>query len=371
MWRQIGLTVALIGILLAGLGVRRATNPTAPLLTDLQAPRGLIPLDDGSLLVAEVLGGRLLRLAPDGSIIVIANDLPATLSGPTSTYPTGISAAVLVDDTYYFIVGEFRGRRYSTLYRVKPGGTPVAVAGGVNRDGFPATPLTNPYDLVPAPDGGFFVSDGGANAVLYVTAAGEITEYAMFPRRENPEPGIHATIDVVPTGLTYGPDGALYLASFTGIPYPRGAAIVYRLEDTNGDGDALDAGETEVYAEGFSVATDVAFRDGILLVTEFSVNMPQLVSDYGLSQAARIPGRLVRWRNGAIETVAGGLVSPTSVALASGDIYVSEEFAGRVTRVRPRSESIAAWLPFAIEAAVAGVVLAAAVAGIVVNKGWR
>ena len=47
------------------------------------------------------------------------------------------------------------------------------------------------------------------------------------------------------------------------------------------------------------------------------------------------PGRLVRWRDGAITVVASGLVSPTAVALMDGRIYVSEEFAGRVRIIEP------------------------------------
>lgn len=349
----------LLGLTLAGSAATRV-----PLRDNLQAPRGITPLEDGSMLVAEVLGGRLLRMQPNGETTVIADGLPATLGGPTSTYPTGISAAVQIGDTYYVIVGEFRGRGYSALYRLEPGSRPEIVAGGIGDDGFPATEIVNPYDLVPAPNGGVFISDGGSNEVLHVAPDGTISEYATFARRENPTPGVHGTIDVVPTGLTYGPDGALYMASLTGIPYPRGAAIVYRLEDVNGDGDALDASEVTEYARGFSVATDLAFeQNGDLLVTEFSRDMPRLVSEYSLDDAARIPGRLVRWHDGSLEHVAGGLISPTSVAVANGRIFVSEEFAGRVTEIRLQREGPRRWIPYVVELfAVASVVAAAGMA---------
>lgn len=335
-----------------------------PLREDLQAPRGITPLDDGSILVTEVLGGRILHIQPNGETAVVADGLPATLGGPTSTYPTGISAAVRIDDTYYFIVGEFRGRGYSTLYRLEPGGAPEHIAGGVDDDGFPATAIVNPYDVVPAPEDGVLISDGGANAVLHVSSNGIISEYATFARRENPTPDVRETIDVVPTGLTYGPDDALYMASLTGIPYPRGAAIVYRLEDVNDDGDALDADEVTEYAHGFSVATDLSFdQNDDLLVTEFSRDMPKLVGEYTLDQAAQVPGRLVRWHDGTLEHVAGRLVSPTAVAVVNGRIFVSEEFAGRVTEIRLSHDGSRYWIPFAIELfAVALVVVAVSLA---------
>lgn len=359
--------VGIIAALFLGVALAGAAATRIPLRDGMRAPRGITPLDDGSMLVAEVLGGRLLRMQPDGATQVIADDLPATLGGPTSTYPTGISAAVEVDGAYYFIVGEFRGRGYSALYRLDPGGTPEIVAGGIGDDGFPATDIVNPYDLVPAAGGGVFISDGGANAVLHVAPSGTISEYASFPRRENPTPDMRTTIDVVPTGLAYGPDGALYMASLTGIPYPRDAAIVYRLEDLNADGDALDVGEVTEYAHGFSAATDLAFdTKGDLLVTEFSRDMPALVSEYSLDDAAQVPGRLVRWRDGEIEQVAGGLVSPTAVAIVGGRIFVSEEFAGRVTEIRPNSIVQTLWTPLAFEAGVAVLILLTGIAGI-----WR
>ncbi|MFQ6027442.1 MAG: ScyD/ScyE family protein [Dehalococcoidia bacterium] len=337
--------VAAVGVatfLVAGLVLAKLVDPNPFPLTGLQSPRGLTVLEDGQLLVAEVLGGRLLRLDPKGKVSVVQERLPATFGGPGEQYPTGVSAAALVDGTYYYVVGEFRGSRYSTLYRLDPAGPPEALAGGVGRDGFPASRLTNPYDLVAAPQGGFLVSDSGINGVLHISGTGVISEYALFPRRELNTGPEDYTFDVVPTGLTLGPDGALYLASFTGYPYLPGAAYIYRLEDRNRDGDAMDSGEVTVYAEGFSAATDLAFAgDGSLLVTEFSADMLGLITDYDIDQAAEIPGRLVRWREGNIEVVAEGLVSPTSVAVLPGRIFVSEEFAGRVTEIgaRPSDEN--------------------------------
>jgi hypothetical protein len=306
-----------------------------PILVEgLRSPRSLAALSDGSVLVSEVLGGRLLRLTANGDVEVIQEGLPATLGGPGGNYPTGASAAVLIDGTYYYVVGEFRGSRYSTLYRLGPGAEPEILAGGTDRDGFPATRLTNPYDLVPAPAGGFLISDAGVNAVLRVSRDGDISDYATFPRRELSIADESYTFDVVPTGLTIGPDGALYLASFTGFPYPQNAAYVYRLEDLNNDGDALDRGEVTVFAEGFSAATDLAFEaDGALLVTEFSTGMAALINEHGIEQAAEIPGRLVRWEDGSIEVVADGLVSPTGIAVLKDRTLVSEEFAGRVREI--------------------------------------
>ena len=323
--------------LITGIMLSRRSVTLPTVVTGLNTPRGLTPLDDGGLLISEVRGGRLLQLSRHGDLTIIQDGLPATLGGPGGLYPTGVSSAVIVEDVFYYVVGEHRGRPFSTLYRLVLGESPDFVAGGVQLGGMPATHITNPYDLVPGPNGGFFISDSGYNAVLHVTDSGEIIDYAVFPDIVNPlypEHDIHPKIDVVPTGITYGPDSALYVSSFTGFPNPAGAAAVYRLEDVNRDGDAADEGEVTIFAEGFSVATDLAFEEsGTLLVTEFSENIASFDGIYDLEHSSAAPGRLVRWSGESIEVVAEGLISPTALAVVEGRIFVSEEFAGRVTEI--------------------------------------
>lgn len=321
--------------MLVGLAVLLATATilgafSSPVVvTGLTAPRGLTPTEDGGLLIAEVGAGRLLEMSPGGRISVIAEGLPFSLiSGPGERYPAGPSAVIALEGEYFYVVGEHIRRGFSELYRLEPGSTPEPVTGQEIVDRFPTNPLTNPYDLVLDPDGGFLVTDAGINAVLHITEAGEISEYVELGERENPQPlNGFSMIDVVPTGAAYGPDGALYIASLTGYPYPQGAAYVYRLEET------VDGVEATVFAKGFTAATDLHFdKDGSLLVTEFSTDMRALAED-DIREAERIPGRLVRWRGGEIEVVAEGLVSPTSVAVTDGRMFVSEEFAGRVSEI--------------------------------------
>ena len=78
--------------------------------------------------------------------------------------------------------------------------------------------------------------------------------------------------------------------------------------------------------------TSRAAYDGALLVTEYSADMRALVEEHGVDEAEAVPGRLVRWDDGAI-TVVTELVSPTSVLVDGADAIVSEEFPGRVLRV--------------------------------------
>lgn len=332
--------VAAVALVAAGLAAGLALLMLAPSdapasLGGLVAPRGLTPTADGALLVAEGGAGRLLRWDLDDGVDVVSGDFPfLAQSGIEGESASGISAALQAGDgTYYAIVGEARAKGHQELYRLDPPSPPVGVTGQDVLGVFPPQPVVNPYDLVRSANGDFLVTDSGRNAVLRISEAGEIADYALFVSRD--VPGADGVIDVVPTGAAWGPDSALYVASLTGWPHPASEALVYRIVDANGDGDALDDGEVSVYANGFTAATDLAFEaDGSLLVTEFSTDMADLVTDLTAERAAELPGRLVRRTpSGVTQVVADNLVAPTAVAVVGDRLFVSEEFAGRVREV--------------------------------------
>jgi hypothetical protein len=305
-------------------------------ITDLQAPRGL-STDGSYLYIAEQGTGSILRVTPAGTVSVVGTGLPSIIADtPEGELMTGPTTAIYVGGTFYVTVGEARGvAGFDSVYSFKPGQAPQLVADllayeqannideDVDEAGEPEL-LINAYDLVSDNEGGLYVSASGANAILHVAADGTISPFAIFPNRENPLfPNVGGpTMDQVPTGIEWGPDGALYVATLTGFPFPNGEALVYRLVDGNANGDALDDGEVTVYAEGLTTATNLAFdTDGTLLVTEFSTSM--------LEEA---PGRLVRVANGVIsEVVAEPLVSPTGVTIFDGQTIVTQEFLGIVS----------------------------------------
>jgi hypothetical protein len=316
----------------------------APIMrTDLKAPRGLS--GDGSyLLVADQGNGRILRVSEEGSTGVLTQGIVAAIDQtPQGAQQVGVSGVIGVGDTYFYVTGGLlepgsAEPGFQSVYSVRAGQSPVLLAdlgayerahntdGDTGPTGDPVLE-SNPYDLVADGAGGLYVSDSAANAVLHVSAMGEISPFAVFRDRPNPLfPKVGGpTLDQVPTGIETGPDGVIYVSTLTGFPFPKGMARVYRLQDTNGDGDALDDGEATIYADGLTSATNLAFdRDGSLLVTEFSTDM--------LKQA---PGRLVRVVEGSIgEVVKAPLISPTGVAvLPDGRIVVSEEFLGTVAEL--------------------------------------
>lgn len=296
---------------------------------NLGNPRGL-SVADGALLIAEQKGGRILSVAADGTVTTVAEGLvTGSYTSPEGPTVVGVNAVSKSGDTYFFTIGGSLGTVAGSeaVYSMKAGEAPQLLAdlgayekanntgNDVNQEGKPDID-SNPYDLVADGKGGAYVVDAAANAIFHVDSAGTIAIHAQFPDLPNPLAGTVGgpTIDQVPTGITMGPDGALYVATLTGFPFAAGAAHVYRVAED---------GTVTTYAEGLTTATDVAFdTDGSLLVTEFSTDF--------LKQA---PGRLIRVKDGAITEVAGGLVSPTGVAVLDGKIVVTQEFPGVVAEV--------------------------------------
>jgi sugar lactone lactonase YvrE len=132
-------------------------------------------------------------------------------------------------------------------------------------------------------------------------------------------------VQAVPTTVTRGPDGALYVGQLTGFPFPVGGARVYRV---------VPGQSPTIFADGFTNIIDMAFaRDGTLYVLEITGN--------GL-QSGDPTGALMKvGRDGSKSTILKQpLMMPGGIALGpDGAIYVTNKstFAGtgEVLRIRP------------------------------------
>ena len=127
----------------------------------------------------------------------------------------------------------------------------------------------------------------------------------------------------VPTGITTGPDGAVYYAELTGYPYPEGEARVFRINP--------ETGEPEVFVEGFTQITDIAFdEDGNLLVLQFADEAQWKNSVDG--SLKDLPGSVVKVRpsDGKRKTIASeGIFSAAGIQVGpDGGIYVSNNAIG-------------------------------------------
>ena len=175
---------------------------------------------------------------------------------------------------------------------------------------------SDPYDVVPYQNG-FAVVDAAANDLLFVNANGAVSILARFPTIAQSVPTgamgnpTAITIDgqAVPTAVTVGPDGALYVSTLSGVPSNPGSARIYRV--------VPDAAPT-VYATGLTAVTSLAFDGPVLLATEFSTG--------GLLAPPTVPGALVAIApSGAVTTLPlAGLVDPTGIVVTpDGEVFVA------------------------------------------------
>jgi sugar lactone lactonase YvrE len=335
---------------------------TSTFATGFNRPRGLDIDDSGNLLVGDQGTGnfdavvyRLFDLDGDGTIN--GGEMKVALSNMPSTYfmlgegeeasaeVSSISDVEAVGGELYTLIGGFQVDPYSDYHGTiwstteRTPGNPLRQAGPLvnisvaeseqNPDGGAID--SNPYKFTVGDDGTWYVTDAGANTVFSVNAEdGTVAPFAVLPPVEVPD-GFPVPIpfaEPVPTGIAWGPDGALYVSELTGFPFPEGAAHVWRLEDANGDGDAMDAGEMTVFADGLSTVSALAFdNDGNLLVAEFRGDLA-IFGEPGM-------GRVLRMVDGDWEVLSEGLVSPTGLAVGTdGTIYVAQEFLGSIAAIR-------------------------------------
>lgn len=275
-----------------------------------------------------VLSGLPSLAAPDGSQALGPQDIALRHFGAYLVVGLGANPAARAE------LGEL-GPAFGQLYKVSAFGRlrPVAdiAAFEAAEDPDGAGPDSNPNSVLKH-RGRTVVVDAGGNDLLEVGRHGEISPVALFPSRDvAAPPGIPDLPPVlpmqpVPTSVVIGPDGAYYVSELTGFPFPPGEARVYRV---------VPGSAPEVYADGFTNVTDLAFGpDGSLYVLEIAAN--------GLLSGDPT-GALIRVRpDGSRETVASeGLVTPTGLAVTDkGTIYISNKGTlageGEVIRLKRR-----------------------------------
>lgn len=238
----------------------------------LSYPEGLAFDADGYLYVANAGSGSILKIAPDGS------STPFVTAG--LSYPTGLAFG---PDGLLYVANYMA----NSISRITPDGVVST---------FVSTGLAQPDGLAFNAAGELFVASWASNSVVKVTPSGEVSTFFAtegFAR---------------PTGLTFGPDGMLYVSD-QGIRDKQFYAV-YRIAPT-GEGGIYLAGGTVYDPQGLAFDST-----GALMIADRGYSRILRVDDGGATVSVRssVPTRPMNL-GGADGAVAG--INLTDAELAS------------------------------------------------------
>jgi hypothetical protein len=285
-----------------------SADPTASLLAeDLQGATGAGSAigPGGMLYIAEGIAGRISRVDPQtGDVTTFASGLPAALPG----FPIGGPMDVaFIGGTAYALVTlvgtDIGGNDVVGIYRVDgPNSfTVVADVGQYSWDNPPTTEFDIPTGVqyaLEAYRGGFLVTDGHHNRVLWVTLDGEVSELIAFG-------------DVVPTGLAVS-GNTIYMAEAGETPHLPAEGKVVSLGPNSSTA-------TEI-ASGARLAVDVEFGRGRKLYA-----LSQGIWDGAFPGSPAMPetGALLEVKgDGTVTAILEGLDRPTSMEFIGNTAYV-------------------------------------------------
>ncbi len=316
---------AVVGLVFAAMITPFAASAAPPsegpnatsLVTGLQELQGSTVGPGGALFVTAPLTGSIWRVDPKtGTVTLFASGLPARIPDPYFIGSGVVDVAFIGGTAYALVTGvgpDLEGDDVVGIYRVDgPNSfTIVADLGAFSVANPPATDFFVPTGFQYAIEtfrGGFLVTDGHHNRVLWVTRDGEITELAAFG-------------NVVPTGLAVS-GNSIYVSQAGPIPHKPedGRVVVFEPKSTTA---------TEV-AAGARLAVDVEFGRGRTL---YALSQGFWDGPYEGAPAQPNTGALMRVNgDGTLTTVVDGLDRPTSVEIIKNTAYVVT-LAGEILKI--------------------------------------
>ncbi len=296
------------------------------LLTGLNSPKGV------ALLGRDVVVGQGAFGPPDPVLLYITSGRDRGATIPVSDPSTLVDVAISpVDGTGWVL----NTREYQ-----------ATDPDPVDQEGNPTE--SNAYGLTIAPNGDALVADAAGNDIIRVTPDGDAWTVARFDVEATPtdhvgDPTLPPMIDAeaVPTTVTFGPDGDIYVGQLKGFPFLPGTSNVWRIDaDAAGGRCSVNTPTSEcgVYAGGLTAIQDIAFNTGgsRLYVLELAEGgVLEFEAGFGTGEfpdAVLLELRGSRTR----ELAAGQLSEPGGIAVHStGNIYVTDGVftGGRLVRI--------------------------------------
>ena len=265
MGRSLRMRVAMSGAAAVALGLSVIGPASAETVTvvasGLDNPRGIAVAANGRVYFAEAGAGRI-AVIDRGKVKTFLGGLPSLTS------PEGETTGVVNVDAHGNgnVVATIGGgpqdvdARFDTALRVTPGhsrrlaniqayrdahpepacapnGNPVAWC---DLDQPPFATDSNAYGIAYMDGAETFVTDAAGNDLLLIGPGGKVSTVAKFPNHlvgtahlppflQIP-PDILLPAEPVPTSVTIGPDGWLYIGELTGFPFTPGASRIWRVD---------------------------------------------------------------------------------------------------------------------------------------------
>ena len=328
------------------------------LLTDLISPKGLSVNAARDVVVAQ--GGFSDPSDPNGAgpVLLFHTRGPAKGTADAITDPFELVDIAIspVDDTGWALGTD------QHLYHQLADGTIVDVLDipayqatdpdPVDHDDPPNPTETNPYGLAVDRNGDALVADAAGNDVLRVTPDGVATTVARFdlesistdqvpPDPANPPLPPMFDAESVPTTVTVGPDGAIYVGELKGFPFRPGSSRIWRIKPGATDAwcsvntanppapvPASAPGACRTYSSGYTAIQDIAFgKDGKFYVYELAAGGVGAFEE-GFAPTGTFPPAVLlevsKRGKRRTELAAGQLSQPGGVVVIKGKVYVSD-----------------------------------------------
>jgi hypothetical protein len=284
----------------------QSTGDPEVLASGLKGGSGSAVGPDGALYVTEGVAGTLTRIEPStGRKSIVATCLPKRVA------PVGGAIDVaFVDGTAYVLVtlvsAEVGGKDVAGIYRIDGRNTCTVIAdigswSAANQpdEGFEIFIAPGVQFALEPYEGGFVVTDGHHNRLLFVGHDGEVTELVQLP-------------NVVPTGLDRK-RSTIYLGLAGPVPHLPEDGRIVKLRELSP--------ELREVASGAPLLVDVEFGCDHRLFGLGQGDFPE-GQDEG---APALPNtgelRVADW-DGSLHLVVGGLDQPTSLEIIGDAAYV-------------------------------------------------
>ncbi len=204
---------------------------------------------------------------------------------------------------------------------------------------------SNPYGLTLDRHGNAYVADAAGNDVIRVTPGGDPTTIARFDTEtistDHLDDPLPPTLDseAVPTTVTIGPDGYIYVGELQGFPFRPGTSHIWRISP-HADGALCSVNtpdpDCSVYRSGLTAIQDIAFGQGHKLYVYELAKDGVLAFEAGFGTGEFPPAVLLEvGRHGQRELAPGQLSQPGGIAVGrGGHLYATDGTFGNGRLVR-------------------------------------